>query len=219
MPFNEEQFLNVFAVYNEAVFPIQLLLNLVACAAVYLALRSRADSTRTIAALLAILWFWSGLVYHVVFFGRINTLAYLFGTLFVLQGVLILYCGWWRRRPRIRFSTDVHSIVGLAVVAYSMFVYPLIGYMAGHSYPTTPTFGVPCPITIFTFGIWLMARERPSFYVLVIPTLWSLLGVSASLLLGITEDLGLIAAAAISLGLFTLKDLRASSYRRQTSGQ
>ncbi|WP_414541485.1 DUF6064 family protein [Nostoc sp. CCY0012] len=29
-------------------------------------------------------------------------------------------------------------------------MYPLIGYALGRIFPTSPTFGVPCPTTIFT---------------------------------------------------------------------
>jgi hypothetical protein len=54
---------------------------------------------------------------------------------------------------------------------------------------------VPCPVTLFTTGVLLAAVDVPRA-LLVVPILWSLIGGSAALLLGMTADLLLFAAAA-----------------------
>jgi len=56
-------------------------------------------------------------------------------------------------------------------------------------------FGVaPCPTTIFTIGMLLLARGRWVVWLSIIPLLWSLVGLAAALQLGIPEDFGLPAA-------------------------
>jgi hypothetical protein len=49
-------------------------------------------------------------------------------------------------------------------------------------------FGItPCPVTIFTLGMLLLARPM-YWWLLAIPVLWSLVGGSAAFLLGVPQD-------------------------------
>ena len=85
-------------------------------------------------------------------------------------------------------------------MAYALFIYPIIGLNLGHVYPAAPSFGVPCPTTIFTFGVLLWAANVPR-YLLFIPGLWSIIGFSAALTMGIREDIGLFVAAIIAVSI------------------
>jgi hypothetical protein len=67
---------------------------------------------------------------------------------------------------------------------------------------------VPCPTTLFTAGCLLAAVPPVPRWLLVIPALWSLVGGSAALLLGITPDLMLFAAGAALAGLGASSRLR-----------
>jgi hypothetical protein len=88
-----------------------------------------------------------------------------------------------------------------------MALYPIIGGLLGHGYPRSPSFGVaPCPTTIFTFGLLLWTSVRVPIYVLAIPLLWSLIGFSAALWLGIREDIGLPIAGVLSTALLVWRD-------------
>ena len=105
---------------------------------------------------------------------------------------------------------DAATIVSAIAVAYAMVIYPLLGWAFGHVYPAAPVFGVaPCPTTIFTFGVLLLARPAAPAWLFVIPVIWSVIGGSAALLLGVREDFGLIAAglAAILVLLFPRRGL------------
>lgn len=48
---------------------------------------------------------------------------------------------------------------------------PSLGVAIGHTYPAQPTFGLPCPTTIFTFGLLLWVRPPVPWSLLVIPVL------------------------------------------------
>ena len=96
-------------------------------------------------------------------------------------------------------------MVSVALISYALMVYPLLGVLFGHVYPAAPTFGAPCPTTIFTFGVLFLLREPFPRYVLVIPILWAGIGGSAAFSLGVAEDYGLIVAGLAGLALAFLK--------------
>jgi hypothetical protein len=97
-------------------------------------------------------------------------------------------------------------------IALALIVYPILGALTGHAYPRAPLFGVaPCPTAIFTFGILLWARNRVGIYLLIIPFLWSLVGFTAALKLGIREDFGLLIAGLLGTGLLIARRFRKSA--------
>jgi hypothetical protein len=75
--------------YNQAIWPAQIVATLLDLIVVALAVRPRAGSDRFIGFVLATAWLWTGAIYHVEHFARINFIAPLFGFLFVAQAVLI----------------------------------------------------------------------------------------------------------------------------------
>ena len=114
-------------------------------------------------------------------------------------------------RERVAFGAtpSFRAVLGLALVAYAAVVYPIVGALLGHSYPRAATFGVtPCPTAIFTFGMLLLSKGPVPVRLLVIPFLWSLVGVSAALQLGIREDLGLVVAGVAGVALLARRQPR-----------
>jgi hypothetical protein len=100
-------------------------------------------------------------------------------------------------------------VVGTIFVAYAMIVYPILGTMTGHAWPYAPIFGVaPCPTTIFTFGLFLWTVRKFSNWILVIPFIWSLIGFSAALQLGVPEDNGLVIAGVIGSAMVFVRNMR-----------
>jgi hypothetical protein len=195
LPFTVEQFLGVFTAYNNAVWPAQLVLNAAALAAIVLALLRKPQADRTVTAILGVLWLWTGLVYHIGFFAAINPVARIFGGACALQGLLFLWTAV-RNRVSYRPAPAWRAALGGIVLLYALLIYPVLGSMSGHRFPAAPSFGAPCPTTIFTFGLLLWAA-RPPRYLLIIPALWSVIGFSAALKLGIHEDVGLLVAGII----------------------
>jgi hypothetical protein len=207
LPFTVEQFLDVFAQYNQAIWPIQIVAYVLGGAAVALAWLHPAHSGRIISSILAAFWLWTGIVYHGLFFSQINRAALVFAVLFVLQGLLWLYLGGLRDRLAFDARGGPVAMVGGLAVLYAMLVYPLLGIVFGHSFPSAPMFGVaPCPMVILTFGLLLWTRPRVPRHLLVIPFLWSLLGFSAALSLGIREDFGLLVAGLVGTAIVLWRD-------------
>lgn len=211
VPFTVEQFLNVIRDYNLAVWPMQIIFYLFSILVVYLLARKTTYSDRLINVVLALLWLWMGIVYHLSFFTTINKAAYVFEFFTILQGLIFLYQGVFRNKLIYTFHSDLYGWAGLVFIVYALVIYPLIGYYSSHSYPFAPTFGLPCPTTIFTFGMLLVADKRVSLWVLIIPVLWSIIGTSAALNFGIREDFGLIISAITTFILIIYRNRKLNS--------
>jgi len=215
LPFTADQFLDVFRRYNDAVWPFQCLLNAAAVILVAAALKGGRKATIVAVSILAALWFWAGVVYHWLFFRAINPAASVFGALFVIEGMLIAWLGFHGRALAYERRTDGRTVAGVALVVYALIVYPLLGFALGHRYPSAPTLGVPCPTTILTFGLMILATAPRSRVLLLIPAVWSLLGLTAALQLGMWEDVGLVVSAIIA-PLFALLQ-RPAGHRREVA--
>ncbi len=202
LPFTVEQFFGVFRAYNDAVWPTQWLLAALALWAVHLAARPCSWSSRAVSAILGALWLWLGLAYHLAFFAAINPLAYAFAAVSVAGGLAFLWFGAVRSQLRFQFVPRGRGWAGLALVGFALVAYPIWSVMAGHRYPEFPTFGLPCPTTLFTIG--MLAFLVPPFprAALAAPVLWCLVGSQAAFLLGVPQDLGLLVAAAVGVFLF-----------------
>lgn len=194
LPFTGTQFLDLFAAFNSAAWPVVVLLWAATLVAVVQLMRGRASS-RGLALLAAVHWGWSGAVYHAGFFTRINPAAWLFAVVFLIQAVGFLVLGVFTRRLTFDWGrTPRHALAGLFFV-YAL-AYPALVVAAGHHLPAAPAFAVPCPTTLFTAGLLLAAKPPWPRALLVAPIAWSLVGGSAALVLGMTPDVMLFAAAA-----------------------
>jgi hypothetical protein len=198
LPFTSEDFFRIFKEYNLAIYPSQFILLGLALLAIIVIARRWRTSGQIVFGALAILWLWMGVVYHWMHFAQVNKAAYVFGAGFVAQGLLFLYEALAKKRA-FAIKRDARSIAGLMLIAYALLIYPVLGYIAGHGYPYSPTFGLPCPTTIFTFGICLLATDRLPRYLFAVPILWALIGSSAAFGLGVYEDIGLLIAAVITI--------------------
>jgi hypothetical protein len=199
LPFTVEEFFGVFRDYNEAVWPIQFALNGLAIAIVAMVVVSRRHSGRVVSAALALLWAWMGLVYHLVYFREVNPAAVLFGAAFIAGAAAFAWAGVVQGRLQFECRENSRCAAGYVLIAYALIVYPAFALLSGHEYPAMPTFGLPCPTTIFTIGV--LALLKPPFprYVFAIPLFWTAVGSQAALLFGMHEDLGLLVAGLAGL--------------------
>lgn len=201
IPFTVEQFYGVFREYNNAVWPAQWFLVATALAAVVAALRPRPWSGVAVSAILGVLWAWIAVAYHLAFFARISAPAYAFAALSMVGAAAFIWQGVIRCRISFQWVAGPKSVAGAALVVFALVVYPVWSAYAGHPYPATPTFGLPCPTTIFTIGLLCFAVPPTPRSPLIVPWLWCLVGTQAAFFLGVQPDLGLIAAGAVSVAL------------------
>lgn len=217
-PFTIEQFFGVFVAYNAAIWPAQIvayLLGLFAFAAFW---SQRPMASRLILSILAVMWAWNGIGYHLLFFTTINPAAMLFAVLFVLQAILFAIGAVAAKGMRSEVRRDFRSFAALAFIVYAMLIYPVLGIQAGHGLMAGPMFGVaPCPTTIFTIGMLLLVRGNWVAWLSIIPLLWSLVGLAAALQLGMFEDLALPVAGVVLVIVLAAEAIRVRISPRDTS--
>ena len=196
LPFTPEQFFAVFGRYNETVWPLQLVLVALAVVALVAVRRGGVRGRRLAFAIVGFLWLWIAFVYQAAFFTAINPAAWIFAALFAAGGIAF---GWAVRgaAPSAEPSHGVRAGAGAVLVAYALAGYPAVAWLAGQRYPEVPTFGLPCPTTIFTLGMLLLLAAPPR-RLFVLPLAWSVIATAAAFELGVPEDYGLTVAAVVA---------------------
>ena len=204
--FTLEQFLEMMASYNQTFWPLQLVAYGLGIIAVFLAVKNTKHSGKIISAILALFWLWVGLIFNLAYFSPLYPIAYLFVPLFVIQAGFLVRLGVFKGTLSFIVKADIHGLLGALLVLYSMTGYPVIEVLLGRGYPSSLPFGlVPCPLTVFTLGILLWSKEKPSWYVFAIPVLYSLSGV-IPISIGIVEDAGLVAAGLVTIFIISTWD-------------
>jgi hypothetical protein len=212
LPFTRDQFLAVFAAYNDAIGPAPIVAYGLGVVVVLLLFRPGGVSDRVVSAVLALMWLWTGVAYHAVYFAALNPMAMVFAAGYVVQGLALFIVGTVLGRLHFGWRTRPGHWVGAAFILYATMIYPLIGLWAGHAYPAAPVFGLtPCPVTLFTLGVLLVVVARVPWGLLVVPALWSAVGASAAILLDMPQDWPLLLGGAVAVPLIVARGVSAPS--------
>ena len=203
-PFTTEPFYGVFSAYNTAVWPAQVFLLGLCLLAVALLIARRSYSGVGISGILAMLWVWQALAYHLAFFTAINPLAYAFAAVFLAAAVVFFWVGVAHRELQYSVTPGWRQWAGLCLVLFALAVYPAWTYFAGHRYPAFPTFGLPCPTTLFTIGLLAFLVKPYPRGPFVVPVLWCFVGSQAAVLFDVPADLGLLVAGVVGILLLAV---------------
>jgi hypothetical protein len=198
MPFSRAEFFWIFARYNDAVWPAQIVLNALAVSAAFLAFRRSVAASRAANMILAALWLWMAVAYHAAFFVVINPLAIGFAVVFGIQSLLFISLAF-EPEPIYRPKRDFAGLAGALLIVFSLAIYPALSVAAGHAFPAQPTFGLPCPTTIFTLGMLLWAAGIAPKRLFIIPVLWTAIATVGAVQLGVIEDVSLPVAAVAAI--------------------
>jgi hypothetical protein len=122
--------------------------------------------------------------------------------LFLLQAALFFW--WGVVQGRLSFVPGRHAWAPVAwvLVVYSL-AYPGINAVQHLSWSRIPTFGLPCPTTIFTAGLLMLATPR-AWRLSMVPVVWSLIGGTAAFLFGVRADFAL-PVAGMALAIFVVQ--------------
>ena len=127
MPFTVNQFLDVFAAYNAAIWPAQIGAYAFAVVILVALFSLRPSAVRGAMAALAVLWAFIGIGYHLMFFATINPAAPVFAGFFVLQAVLFAVNAVGPGNLRFHLGRDVRTWAGLVATVYALAIYPVVG--------------------------------------------------------------------------------------------
>jgi hypothetical protein len=197
-PFPIDQFFTIFENYNSNVFPAQILIILGGLLCLILLHLQKSFRNKLIGGFLAFLWIWTGGIYHIALFTGINKAAYAFGAIFILQGIFFLIETFFRNKLIFHFEGRIRDFLGYFFVLFGLIIYPVISYLLGMSFVRTIALGLPCPSTILTLGFLMLTDRGFSKYLLIIPSLWAVIGLSAAINLGVYQDFMMIVAAILA---------------------
>lgn len=198
LSFSLNELYAMYAAYNAALGVWQLVAGGLMVLFAVLAFTGKAWLNRWISLWLALLWIWTGVVYHWLFYADVHAAAKYFAAGFVLQGLLIMYEGIKEKSLWFGYRGGACGVTGLLFVLYALVGYPILSLKLGHGYPVLAAFLLaPVPVTIYSLGLLLWTYKRVPEYLLIIPIVWSIVGTSVAAI-GVYQDLGLLAAGLMS---------------------
>jgi hypothetical protein len=205
----QDALLALFADYNPAIWPMQVVAYVAAIGALALIARRPSRTTdRVVVGLLAGSWLFIGVVFQGIYVREIDaTLSVIYATVFIAQAGLFVAHGVVGDRIAFRFERTPAVVLGCLAITYALVVYPLLGIALGHPYPEAPLFGAaPCPTTIFTFGLFLLARPPFPKSLLAVPLFWAVVATPAAVGRGVFEDVALLGFGVLATALIAWRD-------------
>ena len=205
---NAEHFFQRMAEYNNAIWPAQLISYALAVVLIIHSIKQWKVSNEINTTIIAIIWIWNGAVTEMLFFSKFQTQYYVWGILWILQGIFFIIIGF-KHTFNYKIQKNWYSYAGILFILYALVVYPLIGSFLGHGFPRGPIFGVaPCPVCVFTFGVLLFVDKKIPISVLLFPLLWAILSLYPIIMMGIIADVGEIVVAVIGFTLIVIRNRR-----------
>jgi len=157
--------------------------------------------------ILSSLWIWNGAVTLLMFFTGFHAQYYLWGVVWMLQGLAICYTGIYKKQLNFRIKKDGYTLTGLIFIFYALVAYPLIGAWLGHPFPKGPMFGTaPCPTVIFTFAVFLFSETRINPSLIYFPLLWAVMSLYPIIGMGIYADIGELIAAVVAFAFIKIRN-------------
>lgn len=203
-----EDFMLVLESYNLAIWPLQILSYILVIVALFFTFKSTKYSQIIVVGILSLFWLFNGIVFSLLYWAPSHFFGYVFGICCILQGLIFLY-GIKKSDIVLSFPGITNISIGIIFLVYAIIGYQVFGYYLGHIYPKFFAVGlVPCPTTIFTFGIFLIISKRIPIKYYVIPFIIAIGGILAANI-GIYEDIGLIIAGLLGTILLIQKEMQA----------
>ena len=212
LSFSIEEFLLVLESYNLAIWPLQIIAYLLVISTLYFSFKPTRYSPQIVLAILSFFWLFNGIVFCFLYWAPTHIFGYIFGISCILQGLLFLY-GIKTADIAVGYRHNSYTLTGILFVLYAILGYQLLGYFIGHTYPKFFAVGlVPCPTTIFTFGIFLIFNKKIPIKYVVIPFIISSGGFLAAYN-GIFEDIGLVIIGILGTVLIIRRDRQVNTNR------
>jgi len=179
--FSPESYFRLFERSNQAFWPFHLAIIAIALLMLYLATVRTARSQLFILAGLAFLWVLAGWWFVYQFYSQINTIAYWYLLLFVVQIIIILLyvIATSRKTSLYKPAGDAMLGVGMGIAVYALLMHPFLLWLAGREWQALETPGIaPDPTAIATIGFALaLGGSRQRFWLIIIPLVWIIISV------------------------------------------
>ena len=199
LPFSPDVYWRLFALENDALWPLQPAV-LAAVTLLVLGLaRGRRPSGRWLGPVLGAAWLWTGWHFVALRYGTVNWVAPALAWGFYAQAAMLTALGLSRRLVFLRRGPG--AWLGIGLLGAGALAWPIFAPLDGRSWRETEVFAIsPDPTAVATLGLLaLAARTRWTALLCVVPVLW--LAVSALTLLTMEAWQGWAVLAALLSGL------------------
>jgi len=169
-----ETWWNQIGTYNNAIFPMQIIIMIVAIILTYFLFAKPGTKTnKLMKAYLAFTFAWNGIIFFLIF-GKELPGIFLGAPLFIIVAILFAW-DIFGNKTQLRFPDIKWQRYLMMFWILLAFLYPLIGLAFGHYYPKTCIFGVmPCPTTVFALALLVAAIPKVDKKVYVLLLVWAL---------------------------------------------
>lgn len=174
--FSPRVYWRMFALHNEAVWPLHGTAALIGLIVVWWTARPRPWSGRAVALVLAVVWAWVSWSFLWTRYATINWAAPWLAGGFALQSLLLLGLGAFGSGLWRGVAPPVPRAIGCSLLFYALLLHPVTGMIAGHPPAAAELFGImPDPTAIATLGVAvLMKGAATAWVVMAIPLVWCL---------------------------------------------
>ena len=210
--FSPHTYGRLIELYNEAIWPGQLV-GLAVGIAIGLSLaRPSAWRTRNALGLLAACWLWIGFAFLLRRYATINWAAAEFAWGFGIEAALLAvaaFAGHWRCERK----DGVPNRLGIALFLFALVVAPFVAPLLGRGWRRAEVFGaLPDPTAIATLGFLLLVRGRGRGVAMILPVLWCLTTGLTLLAMRWPDSVVPLAAAGIAVGAAVSQNRRGSRH-------
>lgn len=215
--FSERVYWRLFALNNEALWPMQIVALALGAGVVVLVLRPRPWSDRFIALAVAAAWLTVAWAFLWTRYSPVNWAASYAAGLFCLQALLIAWAG--ELRGRLSFGAHgAKAVPGIALLVYALAVHPLVPLLAGRSLYESEIAGLaPDPTAIATLALLSIAGVRRVWPYLVVPAAWCAASWATLHTMGAREGWIPLAALAVALVQRIAVRRKQAGHRRGTT--
>jgi hypothetical protein len=211
-----ETFWSQVGAYNQATWPVQAILVVAAVfVVVRVVLRPGATTDVLAKVFLALAFAWNAGVFFLGF--ARNPISMFTGVPLFIVVTVLFAVDVFAKRTAFRLP-EGRWMRGLTILwILSVFLYPVLGWPLGHTYPRVALPMMPCPLTVFAIALVAAAAPRVDKKVFVFLLPWALLGLPKCFgALDCYEDCVLFASGVYGL-IVLVRNWRAESARGTVS--
>lgn len=185
--FSPASYFRRYELANADLWPLQLLLTVVAAALFWLMYRRQVFAGAWIGLLLAAVWVLVTVGFLHRHYAQINLAADWIALAFLWQALMLFVCGVYPSWRRLVFTPLPGRawFSGMFLFVYALLVHPLIGLLMGRSWRGVELFGIaPDATALATLGVLLTGLRAATWPLMVIPLAWCIISALTYLAMG-----------------------------------
>jgi len=169
--FSQTTYFRQFELYNQAIWPLQLVAMLFACVIIYAVWRKPPWAARLVTVLLVVSWCWVAWAFLYQRFYQIHIIANWYALGFILQAGLIAWYGIIKNRFVFFVGNPLRVKFGSGLLLIIFILYPFVPFITGRSWLQFEMFALaPDPTVLATLAILLIYKSPRVLY--TIPIIW-----------------------------------------------